>query len=613
MAERPRSKSGIEMFPGRGPGHGPAAHLVSEKPKVHDAKNAIRRLWNYMKADKPKLASVCFLVVFSTLETMLMPWFVSIAIDQYIIPGNVEGLLLPILGMAGLFVIMSAAGWLQQYLMIGISQKALGSLRRDLFCRLQELDLAYHDSHPHGELMSRFTNDVENINNVMAMTVTQFLSGIFAIIGVLGMMYVLNIYLAIVTTATVPLIFVITRMIGKRTRKGFREQQKLLGELNSHVEETITAQRVVMLFCREKQVVESFENINDQLKKVTIRSQALVGLMGPLMNLTNNFRYAIIAAAGGFLGINGLASIGIIAAFLSYTRQFGRPISEMAQLYNSILSALAGAERVFEVMDQKPMVISAPDAKPLVKVKGEVMFRNVYFSYIPGKPVLQDINLHVRPGQTVALVGPTGAGKTTIINLLTRFYDIQNGEIQIDGRNICEYLIDDLRRALGLVLQDTFLFSGSVADNIRYGNLSATDNQVREAARLSMADSFIHHLPSGYATELSEEGHSLSQGQKQLVAIARAILADPAILILDEATSSVDTRTEALIQEGMARLMKGRTSFVIAHRLSTIRNADNILVISDGRIVEQGNHDELLGRNGFYARLHNSHFETEIR
>ena len=612
MAERPGPKPGIEIFSGHGPGRGPGAHLTAARPEVRDVKNALRRLWPYMKAEKLALAAVCLLVLFSTLETVLVPWFVSVAIDRYIVPGDMAGLLGPVLGIMGLFLLVSAAGYLQQRLMIGISQRALGALRGDLFSRLQELDLAYHDGHPHGELMSRFTNDVENISNVMATTVTQFLSSLFSIVGVLAMMFVLNVYMACVAAATVPLIFLITRVIGKRTRKGFAEQQKLLGELNGHVEETITGQRVVMLFRREKKVEERFARINDDLKKVAVRSQALVGLMGPLMNLTNNLRYALIAAAGGFLGIRGLVSIGVIAAFLSYTRQFGRPVSEMAQLYNSILSALAGAERVFEVIDRRPTIVSLAGALPLGRALGEVVFRDVDFSYVPGKPVLQGINLHAEPGQTVALVGPTGAGKTTIMNLLTRFYDVQKGAILIDGRDIREYGIDDLRRSLGLVLQDTFLWSSSVAENIRYGNLSAGDARVREAAVVSRADGFIRRLPHGYDTVLSEEGHSLSQGQKQLVAIARAILADPAILILDEATSSVDTRTEALIQEGMLGLMEGRTSFVIAHRLSTVRNADAILVINDGRIVERGNHQELLEQNGVYARLHKSHFETEI-
>jgi len=447
----------------------------------------------------------------------------------------------------------------------------------------------------------------------MTQVVTKFLSSVITILGVLVMMFVLNTYLALVTCATIPLILIATKIVGKRMGDSFKAQQKLLGEINGQIEENISGLKVVKLFRREDIALDELEKNNRLLRNATTRAQALAGLMGPLMNMTNNLRYAIVAVAGGILSVYNHVSIGGIAAFLAYTRQFGRPMSEIAQLYNSIMSALAGAERVFEVMDRQPDIVSAEDAVVLQNVRGDVRFRNVSFSYDGKKQVLSNISLTAEPGATVALVGPTGAGKTTIINLLTRFYDIQQGEILIDGRNIREYTLNSLRKETALVLQDTFLFSGTVMDNIRYGNPEADDIRVHEAAKASRADHFIRHLPEGYNTLLSEDGGNLSQGQRQLIAIARAILANPSILILDEATSSVDTRTELLIQEGMLHLMDGRTSFVIAHRLSTIRDADLILVLKDGEIIERGNHRELIEKNGFYAQLHSTHFETEIQ
>ncbi|MBN1524795.1 MAG: ABC transporter ATP-binding protein [Spirochaetales bacterium] len=592
---------------------GPGAHLSGPKPHVKNKKKVLSRLWKYLRKHTLSLAGVFLLIGVSSLREMLTPLIISIAIDDFIIPGNAAGLLNLVLLAAALFVGVAGATWLQQYIMVGVTQKTLLNLRQDLFSHMQKLDLRYYDSHTHGELMSRFTNDMENINNVMSQVVIQFLSSILSIIGVSVMMFILNPLLALVTLVTVPLIVLLNRLIGKKISRYFSMQQKLLGKINGQIEETISGIRIVKLFRREKAAEAELSATNRELKKTSIKAQVTAGVAGPLMNMGNNIRYAIVAAAGGIFYSYGMASVGIIAGFLNYTRQFGRPISMMAQLYNSILSALAGAERVFEVLDEQPCITSKKDARILGRVRGDVIFKNVCFSYIEGTPVLKNISLSVQSGKTVALVGPTGAGKTTIINLLTRFYDIQEGTIMIDDWDIRDYSLESLRRSLGLVLQDTFLFSGTVMDNIRYGNLQAADEAVYNAAKASRADHFIRHLSDGYLTVLSEDGQNLSHGQRQLIAIARAILADPAILILDEATSNVDTRTELLIQEGMLQLMRGRTAFVIAHRLSTIRNADAILVMNNGEIIERGTHDELLRQKLFYARLHESHFETEIR
>jgi ATP-binding cassette subfamily B protein len=427
-------------------------------------------------------------------------------------------------------------------------------------------------------------------------------------IGVVVLMLILNPLLALVSIATMLVFtFGINRVIASRTRPGFRQQQAALGALNGIIEETIGGQRVVKAYHREAVVIAEFDAVNEQYRQHATKTQTLAGFVGPLMNFISNSSLAIIAGFGGWMVVQGTATIGMIAAFISYSRQLGRPINEMANLYNQIQSALAGAERVFEVIDEAPER-DAVDAAPIGRIRGHVEFDDVTFSYEPGTPVLKDVSLEARPGQTVALVGPTGAGKTTIVNLLTAFYDVDSGEIRIDNRPIETIRKADLRRQLGMVLQDTYLFSGTIADNIRYGRLDATDAEVREAARLAEADAFIMQLAEGYDTPLAERGSNLSQGQRQLLAIARAILSDPAILILDEATSSVDTRTERHIQQAMLRLMEGRTSFVIAHRLSTIREADQILVIVGGRIIERGTHDELIAARGFYQKLHDGQF-----
>jgi ATP-binding cassette subfamily B protein len=404
---------------------------------------------------------------------------------------------------------------------------------------------------------------------------------------------------------------IVTQSVAKKTRTGFREQQEYLGDLNGLIEETVTGHRVVQGYAREDAEIAVFSESNAKLRAASTTAQIFSGFVGPMMNFMNNLNFAVVAGIGGWMAVRGLATVGTIASFINYARQFSRPLNQVAQLYNQIQSALAGAERVFEIFDEEPEIQDAPDAVSLDVVEGEVVFENVDFSYESEVPILKNVSLKAEPGQTIALVGPTGAGKTTIVSLLTRFYDIDAGRVLVDGVDIRKIKMDDLRRQLGIVLQDTFLFGVSVLDNIRYGRLDATDDEVIAAAKLANADEFIRRLPEGYQTVLSENGSNLSQGQRQLLSIARAILADPGILVLDEATSSVDTRTEQHIQEAMLRLMEGRTSFVIAHRLSTIRRADCILVINDGEIIERGTHEDLMAAQGFYYDLHMTQFRGE--
>jgi ATP-binding cassette subfamily B protein len=513
------------------------------------------------------------------------------------------------------FVFISLLSWLQLYVMAGVAQETVAAIRRDLFARLQLLPLRIFDQRAHGELMSRLTNDVENINMVLSESITQLMSGVLTLVGVTAVILWLNPLLALVTLLSAPpMMLLLLRFVVPRTRAGFRDQQKTLGELNGWIEESVSGQRVIKAYGREEVALATFAEANRAFRQAATRAQIYSGFMGPLSNFVNNVGLALVAGAGGWLAVLGLASVGEIASFINYSRQFGRPINEIASLYNTIQAAIAGAERVFALMaepsefdDEKGGEgLAAP--LPAAPLRGEVVLEDVSFSYTPGAPVLKQVNLHALPGQTVALVGPTGAGKTTIVNLLMRFYDVDSGRICIDGVDIRQIPKETLRRQLGIVLQDTYLFTGSVIENIRYGRLWASDEEVVAAARLANADHFIHRLPQGYATPLSERGSNLSQGQRQLLAIARAILADPAILVLDEATSSVDTRTEQHIQEAMLRLMAGRTAFVIAHRLSTIREADQILVLQAGEIVERGRHEELLAQGGFYAGLYASQF-----
>jgi ATP-binding cassette subfamily B protein len=572
-------------------------------------RGTLRRLLATLRPYKWALVGVFILATVSTLLDLLAPFLMGRAIDQFIAAGDLAGLQRIILLMLGAYI----GAWLtrasQSVMMARISQRAMRVLRRDLFEHLQTLSLSFFDRHPHGELMSRLTNDLDAISRVLSQNVTDLFSGLLALAGILVMMFAINFWLALGSMIVFPLMMGLVGFVGKRTRRGFREYQMRIGQLNGKLEEMFSGQRVIMAFGQEASTLADFDAANEVVRQVGIQAQTYAMLIPPLMGILSNANIAVLAGLGGWMALQGWATVGTIAAFYNYSRKFAAPLRQLGDLYNQIQSALAGAERVFEVMDEQPELTDAPDAVALDDVAGEVVFDHVDFSYVPGVPVLKEVSLTAKPGQTIALVGPTGAGKTTMINVLSRFYDIQGGAIYVDAHDIRQVQKASLRRQLGIVLQDNFLFSESVMENIRYGRLDATEQEVIAAAKLADADQFIRRLPQGYDTELSERGSNLSQGQRQLLAIARAVLADPGILILDEATSSVDTRTEALIQEALLRLMAGRTSFVIAHRLSTIRGADNILVINDGRIIERGTHDELLAQRGFYHHLYMSQFK----
>jgi ATP-binding cassette subfamily B protein len=561
---------------------------------------------------KRKLILVFVLVLSTALFAIIGPYLVVIAIDHYILPGNLRGLAFLTAGMIALYAVNALFHWLQASLMVELAQTTVGRIRRELFAKIQTLPLKFFDTSERGDLMSRLTNDVDNISQILTSSVTQVFNSLITLVGVLAMMLYLSPLLTLANLAVIPVMLLIVGKVASMSRNFFMQQQTALGELNGFIEETISGQKVVKVFTKEQTMLERFSTLNNNYRRSGIKAQILSGFIPPFMNILNNLNFAVIASLGGWLIVRGLSTIGVIGGFLNYSRQFTGPVMQLSNLFNMIQAAIAGAERVFEVLDQEPEPEDAPDAKAPDRIDGEVQFEDVSFAYEKERPVLHGISLEAKPGQVIALVGPTGAGKTTIINLLTRFYDIDQGRITIDGLDIRQIKRDRLRSLLGVVLQDTYLFSASVKENIRYGRLDATDAEVEQAAKLANAHSFIIRLPNGYDTILSEDGSNLSQGQRQLLAIARAILADPAILILDEATSSVDTRTEQQIQSAMLELMKGRTSFVIAHRLSTIRNADLIVVIDQGRIVEQGKHQELLERKGFYYNLYMSQFSLPL-
>ncbi len=590
---------------------GPGGHGNRKIEKAKDVRGTLNRLVSYLRPYLGGLIVVFVLTIAYTGFSLAGPYLLGVAIDKYMSAKDLVGLRNIAFLMLGSYLLYWATQFAANYLVAGLAQKALRTLRRDLFEHLQTLSLSFFDRHSHGDLMSRLTNDVDAVNRAVSQNITQLIASLLTLVGVLVMMFVLNIWLALGTLLVIPLMLLLTASVARYTRTGFRAYQTELGKLNGLMEETISGQRVVTAFQRSSSVLDTFKGNNDEVRTTGIKAQTYVMLLPPLIGVLSNLMIAVVAGLGGWLALRDMVSVGVIASFIGYTRQFVQPLRQLADLFNNIQSALAGAERVFEIVDKKPELADDPDAEPLGNIKGLVQFDHVNFSYVEDVPVIKDMNIKVLPGQTIALVGPTGAGKTTIINLLTRFYDIQSGTISIDGKSVCKVQKDSLRHQLGIVLQDSFLFSDTVMENIRYGRLDATDEEVIAAARLANADQFIHRLSKGYQTMLSERGGNLSQGQRQLLAIARAVLADPAILILDEATSSVDTRTEVHIQEALLRLMEGRTSFVIAHRLSTIRNADQILVINDGQIIERGTHKELLAQGGFYNNMYMSQFKGQ--
>ncbi|OMF23245.1 multidrug ABC transporter ATP-binding protein [Paenibacillus sp. FSL H8-0548] len=590
-------------------GGGPRGGMPMKKVKPKNTMQTINRIWGYIRTYRRGLIAVFLFTIMTTLLSLIAPYLLGSAVDNYIIPQNYEGLLALCSVLLAVYAGTALTAWLQQQVMVKVSQHTVQAMRRDIFARLQLLPLRFFDSKTRGELMSRTTNDIENVSGTLNQSVTQLISSVLSLIGSLAIMLYLNIWLTLLSMVTIPLVMLFTKMITARTRKYFTKQQENLGELNSYIEETISGQKVVQVYRREKITGEQFSEINHKLTNASIQAQIYSGTVGPVMNVLNNLSFALIAAVGGWMAFKDWTTVGVIVAFLNYSKQFQRPLSDLANQFNLVQSAVAGAERVFETIDTETEYDDPSQSKLLGEVRGEVRFDHVSFSYKEGVPILNEVSLTASPGQTIALVGPTGAGKTTIINLLTRFYEIDSGSVTIDGIDIRLLDKDSLRSKLGIVLQDAYVFSDTIRENIRYGRLVATDSEIEAAARLANAHSFIKKLPQGYDTVLTSGGSNLSQGQRQLLTIARAVLADPAILILDEATSSIDTRTEMHIQTAMHTLMEGRTSFVIAHRLSTIREADQILVINQGGITERGTHDELLSKRGFYYELYNSQFK----
>ena len=593
--------------PRRVMGRGP--HGMSSIEKAKDARGALSRLIRYLGDYKIHLMVISILTAVSSLLALAGPYLIGVAIDTTILVGDMEGLVRISLQLAGVYLFSALVSMASGWVMAIISQRSLKKLRKELFEHIQTLSLSFFDRRMAGDLMSRLTNDIDAIGRAISSNVTTLISSSITLVGILVMMFSLNIWLALASLIVFPIMVFLTAFVGGKTRAGFMDLMTKMGSLNGIIQETIGGQRVVIAFEQQESVNRKFMATNDEVRAISIKANTYAMMMMPLMGILSNANIAIVAGLGAWMTLQGMATVGLIATFITYSRRFADPLRQFSNIYNSIQSALAGAERIFEVIDTVPELTDASNAIGADDFEGYVEFENVDFEYVPDVPVLKDISLKAEPGQTIALVGPTGAGKTTIVNLLTRFYDIKDGSIKIDGNDIKLIKKDDLRRQLGIVLQDVFLFSGTVMDNIRYGKLDATDEECIRAAELANADSFIRRLPKGYETELSERAGNISQGQRQLISIARALVADPAILVLDEATSSVDTRTEIQIQEAFQRLMRGRTSFVIAHRLSTIRRADMVIVIDEGEIIERGTHEELMEKKGFYYRVYMSQFK----
>ena len=591
---------------GRRPGN---RNLTVEKAK--DKKGTLKRLIAYFAAEKAMIIWLLAAVIVVVICSVYAPKLQSNAID-IIASGRFKELTPILITMVVVYIIHSICTFLQTKISAVLSQNIVKKMREDLFRHIVNLPVRYLDSNSHGDIMSRMTNDIENISTTVSQSLSSMFSGVLTIIGTVIMMTVLCPQLALLSCITVILTVIATKFLSKAMKKFFTKRQVLLGNLNGTVEEMVTGYKSVVAYNRQENVMKDFNSVSDELTRVGIIAEILGGSMGPVMNVINNISFVIIAAFGGYFAINHIISIGVISAFIVYAKQFGRPIDELAQIYGQIQTAIAGAERVFAVMDE-PLEDKSGD-KNMDKLEGVIKFKDVNFSYTKDKQVLYDFNLQVKAGQKVALVGSTGSGKTTVVNLLMRFYDVDSGEILIDDVNIKEIDCATLRKNTAIVLQDTVLFADTIKNNLKYSNEAATDEQMYAAAAMSNCDTMINKMPLKYDTELMAEGENISQGQRQLLSIARAFLAQPKILILDEATSNVDTRTEKHIQDAMLKLMEGKTTFVIAHRLSTIRNADKILALKDGEIIESGTHDELLSKEGFYANLYNSQFKngTEI-
>jgi ATP-binding cassette subfamily B multidrug efflux pump len=613
------------MRPGGGPmgrGGWGAMGMPVEKPK--DFRKTLNRLLRYFLPQKFLLLVVLVAAIFGTVFNIVGPKILGLAttkLFQGVVakieaarrhlpsPGidfNYIGTVLLIL--LGLYLVSAAFMYLQQYVMAGVAQRVMYQLRREVDEKLSRLPLKYFDTRTHGEIMSRAVNDMDNLATTLQQSITQLISSAVTLVGVIVLMLTISPLLSLIVLVTFPLSLVVTMGVAKRSQNYFRQQQRALGDLNGHVEEMYTGHKIVKAFGHERQSVEEFDELNENLYGAAWRAQFVSGIIMPLMRFIGNIGYVFVAVVGGIMVTQNAIAIGDVQAFIQYAQQFTQPITMLANITNIIQSSMASAERIFELLDEPEEVPDAANAIVLEHPEGAVKFEHVKFGYSEDNILMEDMNIDVRPGQMIAIVGPTGAGKTTLVNLLMRFYEVNGGQIKVDGVNIRDIKRGALRRTFGMVLQDTWLFQGTIRDNIAYGREGATEQEIRRAAKAAFADHFIRTLPDGYNTVLNEDAANISAGQKQLLTIARAFLADPQILILDEATSSVDTRTEMQIQKAMAELMKGRTSFVIAHRLSTIRDAELILVMNHGTIVEKGTHEELLAKNGFYADLYNSQF-----
>jgi ATP-binding cassette, subfamily B, multidrug efflux pump len=621
-----RAPAGVPPAGARGHGFGPGGHrggpmgMGAPVEKAKSFGTSLKRLVRYLRPRMASLIAVVVLAVASTLFSVLAPKIMGNATTM--IFTGLMGKMRHVAGAAidfasigrivvlliGLYTVSALFGFLQQFIMAGVAQKTVYDMRRDVSEKLARLPLSFFDGRTHGEIMSRVTNDMDNISGTLQQSLGQIITSLVTILGVIVMMLTISPLLTAITLVVLPLSFVMTRIIAPRSQKYFAQQWKHIGELNGHVEEMYTGHPIVKAFGYERKSIEKFIAVNEKVYDASWRAQFVSGLLFPLMTFINNIGYVAVAVAGGILVTRRAIAIGDVQAFIQYSRQFTMPIAQTANIANILQSTVASAERVFELLDETEEEPDTNATQILSNPRGEVRFENVSFSYKPESPLIKDMNLDVKEGQTIAIVGPTGAGKTTLVNLLMRFYELQAGRITVDGVDIRDVKRGNLRCTFGMVLQDTWLFNGTIRDNIAYGLGTVTDEQVHQAAMAAHADHFIRTLPDGYNTVLNEDASNISQGQRQLLTIARAILIDPAILILDEATSSVDTRTEVLIQKAMATLMKGRTSFVIAHRLSTIRDAKSILVMNHGKIIETGTHKELLAQGGFYADLYNSQF-----
>nr|WP_154890674.1 ABC transporter ATP-binding protein [Paenibacillus xylanexedens] len=586
------------------------------KPKVR-AKNwsgTLGRIWSYLSRRKIKLSLVLLMVFASSALALLGPYMVGVAVDQFI-SGEVTSSSWTwfLLGLVAVYVLFSLTSWLQNIWMIEIAQETVFRMRYDLFAHLHKLPIPFFGKRQQGEIMSRVTNDIENVSSTLNSSAIQIFSSVLTLIGTLGVMLWLSPLLTLLTFIVVPLMALGMRWITRRTGPLFKERQRNLGELNGYIEETLSGQRIIKAFSQEERVIRGFEERNMRIRISAFWAQTISGFIPKLMNGLNNLSFAIVAGIGGILAIQGSVTVGVIIIFVEYARQFTRPLNDLANQWNTLLSAIAGAERVFEVLDEDEESKDEGAAIALDNIQGNVRFDKVSFGYDEGRDILRYISFEAKPGEMIALVGPTGAGKTTLIQLLSRFYDPTSGTITVDGHKVTTIRRENLRSHMAFVLQDSFLFQGTIRENIRFGRLDATDEEVEIASKLANAHSFIMRMKNGYDRVLQADGSGISQGQKQLLAIARAILADPSILVLDEATSSIDTVTEIKIQEGLERLMHGRTSFVIAHRLNTIRQADRILVLKDGKLLEQGSHDELLKQGGFYSDLYNSQLRKKAQ